>query len=449
MNNNLTTAPVGRLVRNIAVPASIGMFFNTMYNVVDTYYAGLISTQAQAALSLSFPVFFIIIAMGAGISTGANALISNALGSGDEDMAREYSVQAIWFALFIGILLTFSGFFLAPRLFMLLGASGEYLDISLSYMNIILMATTAFLLVYVLNSVLTAQGDTRSFRNFLILGFFMNLLLNPWFMFGGFGVPAMGIQGVALATFVVEVIGVLYMGYKAKQTELFSGRKIKIGKINKKTIYELSGQGFPASLNMMTIAVGVFIITYFISPYGESAVAAYGIATRIDQIALLPLMGLNTACLTLIGQNNGAKKADRVKEVFRTVMTYGVSVTLVGMIVVYVFVERLMGFFSNDLEVISIGVTFLKISLLAYWAYMILFLSVSAIQGLKRPLFAIWIGLYRQIGAPAIIFYLFGTIFGFGLLGIWWGIFIINWSAVIISLIYTLNMLKKLPANVE
>ncbi|MFH1822582.1 MAG: MATE family efflux transporter [Patescibacteria group bacterium] len=443
-NNDLVTKPIPGLIKKIAVPASIGFFFNTMYNVVDTYYAGLISTQAIAALSLSFPVFFVIIAMGSGISTGATALIANSLGAGDNKTAVQYARQAISFALIIGLILTMVGLFFAPSLFKILGAEGEYLDIALNYINIIFFGTILFLLTFILNSTLTAQGNTTTFRNFLILGFLLNVILDPWLMFGGFGLPALGLAGVAWATVIIQILGIFYIGYRVGKTGMFCSGCLK--KFIPKWSYflRLAKQGVPASLNMMTVAIGIFVITYFISSFGKVAVAAYGIGARIDQIALLPIIGINVATLTLVGQNNGAKRYDRVKEVIKFVIKYALIIVSFGMLGVLLFSKQLLMLFSSDPEVILIGSIYLKISIFVYWAYALLFITVSALQGIKKPFYAIYIGLYRQIAAPLVIFYLLVNVLGWGITGIWWGILIINWSAVIITLIYLKYVMNKL-----
>ncbi len=441
---DLTQASIPKLIRQLAIPTSIGFFFNTMYNVVDTFFGGLISTQAIAALSLSFPVFFIVIALGSGISTGVTALISNSLGEKKEKDARNYAVQSISFSIIIGILLTILGFLFSPFLFKLLGAEGEYLTIAVSYINIILLGSVFFILTFVINGILSAQGDTKTYRNFLVAGFFLNLLLDPAFIYGWFGLPALGLTGVAWATFSIQAIGLIYMGYRVSLTKIFCRECLQYIKPKYQYYKNISAQSFPAGLNMLTVAIGIFVITYFISIFGKSAVAAYGIATRIDQIALLPNIGLNMAVLALIGQNNGAKKFDRCGEAYRTAMKYGFFLTTLGALAVFIFAGPLMSVFSKDQNVINIGVQYLHISILIYWAYTINFLTVSALQGLKKPNYAIWIGAYRQIAAPLVIFYLLSRLLNFGLTGIWWGIFIINWSAAVFSLFYVKRTLNKM-----
>jgi hypothetical protein len=224
MSRDLTEAPVQGLIKKMALPASIGFFFNTMYNIVDTYFGGQISTTALAAMSLSFPVFFLIIIFDSGTSTGTTALLANIIGEGDHKKAERYTGQVLSFGVLVSILLTFAGLLLSPALFKLLGAQGEYLALALSFMNVIFYGSIFFMMIGVINSVLQATGNTTTYRNFLIFGFALNCLLDPWFLYGGLGVPALGLSGIALATVTVEFVGCIYIYCCANRTGL-SDRK--------------------------------------------------------------------------------------------------------------------------------------------------------------------------------------------------------------------------------
>ena len=442
-NNRLIAGPVPKLVRDITLPASIGFFFNTMYNVVDTYFGGLISTQALASLSLSFPVFFIILAMGTGMSTGTTALIANALGAGKEAEARLFAIQGITFGNLTAIALTVFGIYVSPTMFRVLGASDAYLVMVVTYMNTIFVGTLFFILVYMLNAVLNGIGETRPFRNFLIAGFLMNIILDPWFIYGGFGLPAMGIAGIALATVLIQAIGCLYLGFKVYKAGLISDRALSDIFPKAGPFKEIARQGFPASVNMLTVGMGIFVITYFVSHFGKEAVAAYGIAMRVEQIVLVPTIGLNIAALTLVAQNNGAGRFDRIHENLQTCLKYGAYVMAVGSLAVFIGARPLMALFTSDESVIDVGATYLRIDALVLYAYVVLFVHVAALQGMKRPMFAVWIGLYRQIAAPFIVFWTLTRIVDFGLLGIWWGIFSITWSAAVLTLLYARRLLKE------
>ena len=443
---DLVADPIPRLIRQIAFPASVGFFFNTMYNVVDTYFAGLISTEGLAALSLSFPIFFILIAVGTGVSQGATALISNALGADKRDEAFLYFLQSISFGIILAIGLMIIGLVITPSLFQLLGAKEEYLKLCTDYMNTILLGTVFILLQSIINAALNAQGNTTIFRNVLIIGFLLNLVLDPWFMFGGFGLPPMGIKGLALATVVVQLIGGVYLIAAVTKSRLWQPLHWREMIPKKQHFKDIAKQGFPASLNMMSVALGIFVITWFISRFSTAGVAAYGIATRVEQIILLPTIGLNIAVLTLTGQNNGAKRWDRVREIWIQSTKYGITMMLIGGVILFAACTPLMAFFTQDQQVITIGTDYLKIAAVTLCSYVILFQTVFMLQGMKRPMYAIWIGLYRQILAPCLVFYLLAFVLEWKLFGIWWGIFLVTWSAALVTWFYGRWTLNRIAA---
>jgi Na+-driven multidrug efflux pump len=211
------------------------------------------------------------------------------------------------------------------------------------------------------------------------------------------------------------------------------------------TIYkDIIKQWVPASGNMLSIAVWIFVITYFISLYSKEAVAAYWVVTRIEQIALMPVMWLNTAVLVLIWQSNGAKLYGRIEEILKTAFMYWIILLIAIQIPIYIFASELVWIFTSSKEVIDIWTLAVQIWVASSWSYLILFMYTSALQWMKKPNFALWIWLYRQIIAPWIIFYLVAVIFLFEIWAIWWSIFAINWIAAIIAYIYTFRTIKIL-----
>ncbi len=440
--HEFTTAHIPNLIRRLAVPASVGFIFNTLFNVVDTFYGGKISTAALAAMGLTFPVFFIILAMGMGMGTGTTALISQSLGAGRNEEAEKYGFQAITFSIINSLFLTVIGLIIAPSLFTILGATNDYLNIAVQYMDIILYGTLFFLINSILNSSLNARGDTKTYRNYLIAGFFLNVILDPWFMYGGFGVPEMGIRGIAFSTILIQFFGTVYMIVITRKSKIFQNARFKDFIPRRKYFAALFGQGFPASLNMLTVAIGIFVITYFASQFGKEAVAAYGIATRIEQIALLPTIGLNIAALTLAGQNMGANLPERIYDSWRLNIRYGLMIISIGTMAVLIFARQLMEAFTADTQVIIIGIEYLRVAALFFFAYVFLNISVSTLQGMKKPLYAIFIGAYRQFVMPLPLFLFLAIYLGWGTKGIWWGIFMVNWSAGIFTFFYTRRKIR-------
>ncbi|MDF1881849.1 MATE family efflux transporter, partial [Sulfurimonas sp. MAG313] len=304
MNSDLTRGDIKDHIKKLAIPASIGFFFHTMYNVTDTYFAGLISTQALSALTLSFSIFFMMIAFAAGMSEAVTALVANALGEKDKDRAMHITLNALVYALVLSVLLTVLGVFSAPFLMKLLGATGTYLVDSLDYINIILYGSVFFVLSFFLNALLNSVGDTISFRNILIFSSLINIVLDFWFVYGGIGVEPLGIKGIAFATVLTELITCGYLFYKLKKTPLLQVEQTF--KLDLLIFKELFFQGLPASTNMVLMATGIFIVTYFAGGHGKEVIAAFGIGMRVEQIVLMPAIGLNVAVLAIVSQNNGS-----------------------------------------------------------------------------------------------------------------------------------------------
>ncbi len=450
MHDDLTTAPIPRLVLRMAVPASVGYFFQTMFNVVDTAFAGLVpgmSTRALAALAASFPVFFLIIALGGGLSTGATALLATALGRCDRHTARLLALQGLGLGLAVAVLLSFLGPPAAPFLFRALGADGPYLEACLAYMDPILRSAPLFILPFMENAALVACGDTCSFRDILVAGCVLNAVLDPWFIFGGLGLPPLGLPGIAWATVLTQALACLYLGRRLLISGLVDAPAAREFIPCLRTWSRIMRQGLPAAMNMFTVGLGIFVITRYFSLYGPEATAAYGIATRIEQIALMPTIGLGSAVLTLVAQNHGAGKPGRVRETLRYALRYGAAVTLPAGLGVFVLAAPLMRLFTPDPAVTAIGAGYLRIAACVLYAYVLLYQCVSAMQGLRRPLFAVWLGLARQVALPVLLFEFFTRVLGLGLPAVWWGIAGIVWAAALFAAAWVRRAMNRLPVR--
>jgi putative MATE family efflux protein len=444
---DLTRDGIGGLILRIAVPASTGFFFNTMFNVVDTYYAGQLSTDSLAALSLSFPLFMVILSIGIGVGSGTNALISNALGANRPEKAAVYQAQAITFGLIGTAVVAIPLYFFLEPIFRLFDAQGAVLGGALRYMRVIVAGGVVIVLTNTLNAGLQARGNTKTFRNFLLLAFILNIGLDPLFMFGleigGVTVmPAMEEAGVAVATILVQALGILLVGRVLVKSGGLLNCGIRSYYPRREVFREIASQALPAALNFLTIALGAFVINYFVSRYGRNAVAAYGTALRIEQIALLPTIGLNVALASLVGQNNGAGKLGRVEESYKTSLKFAFVTMLLVLTPVIIFAPWLLGIFTENREVIAIGRTYLYIQVLTFFSYIVMNQSNSVLQGLKRPAMIMWVGVYRQMVAPFIVFPLLTRAAGMGVNGVWWGLVVVNWSAALFTWLYTRGRLQ-------
>ena len=423
-SKDLTKGNIQYHLKDIAIPSSIGYFFHTMFNVTDTFFAGEISTQAVASLSLTFSIFFIIIAVAGGMSQGATALIGNAIGEKNTDHAKQIILHILFFAICISIIITTIGLLSSPFLMNILGAKDGYLKEAVSYINIILFGSIFFVGVFFTNALLTSIGNTKAFRNFLVIGFFLNIILDYWFIKGGFGIKPMGVRGIAYATIIIEFLGFLYLFTVLKNTYLL--QELPKLKFDKNIIFSFLKQGTPPTINMLLMALGMFIITYYISDFGQHVVAAYGIAIRIEQIFLLPSIGINIAVLAIVSQNNGAKMYNRVKECVVYAQKVGFVLWIIGMLSLFLFGEFLMRLFTDDTLVIEAGLGYIYAGATSLYAYMLVFINISFLQGIKKPALLIYLSLFRQLIVPVVVFSIF-SYFKLPLSFYWWGLVSFIW----------------------
>ncbi|MDC0057351.1 MATE family efflux transporter [Alphaproteobacteria bacterium] len=446
---NLIEDPIMQLFIKIAVPSSVGTIFMTLYNVVDTFFAGKISAEALAALAQTFPVYFIIIALGVGLSIGTTSLIANAIGEKEDTKASYYLAQSIILAIIAFIIVSLVGIYLGPSIILIMNDSLVIMNLSMDYLNIIFLGSIFIFIQMTVNSSLTAMGDTKSNRNVLIVSFFLNIFLNPLFIFGYGFIPAMGIKGIALSTIASQALGTLYILYKVTKTDLSKYLYLNCFKPKFIILIDLLKQGIPASLGMMMISVGVFIILFFIGQYGDLALAGYGTAIRYEQLYLLPVLGLNTAVLSMVGQNFGAKKINRINEIYNKALLFGCGFMFCSAFIIYFSAETAVGLFTNNRDVIKYGTTYLQITALMEPVYPIFFISNALIQGLKKANIVMYLSLGRMVILPIIvlwylIFYLESS-FEF----VFWGLLIINWIYGIFVLLFTKSILNKQSKNIN
>ncbi len=445
--NELITKDIKKLIVQIAIPSSVGLFFNTMYNVVDTFYIGQISTAAISALTYSFMIFFMLLSISFGLSSAITAYVGGALGKHKKNMAQVYASNGISLFILISLILSVISFLLLEFIFVSIGASGKVLEYALEYTYIILLGIFPMLIGLGANAVLIALGDTKSYRNILVVGFILNLILDPLFIYGFSFIPAFGISGVAIATVLIQYITLFYMMYRFYLTKLFNVSLFFKSTPNIKVYKHLLKQAIPTSLNMFLMSFGSMIAMYFISTYGFKAVAAFGIGYRVEQIILLPMLGLNTAVLSIVSNNFGAKNFDRIDEVIYKASTYGYIMSAIGVVLIALFGKYMIMVFDTDIEVVDIAYTYIVFESFIFFSFITLFISNSTLQGIKNPFMIPYIGFYRQIFMPLILFFLVVNIFHLSIIYLWISMFITMTSAAIFMKIYTKKKLELARLN--
>ena len=441
--DDLTTGPMALHFRTLAIPAAFGMLFTTLYNVVDVYYAGLLSTEAQAGLAIGYQAFFILMAVGFGLSSALSTLVSNAKGSGDAAEAQRYVVQGLAFGGVITASCMVIGWFLGPELIVLVSEPGAYRDAAMGYFYWLIFALPGFLLAYGGNGILQAHGDSRSMQRALMAAFIANIGLNPLFMFGLPGVwSGMGFNGIAAATIISQTGVMVYILVRIFQLEVMHSVQITAFQPDKDSFRQIFAQVLPAGSATIIMFISGFVVQFALKTFGGHAVAAYGVALRIEQILLLPVLGMTGALLPIAGQNFGAQKYDRVREALKYCWGVGFAMTALATPILFFGGTFVMALFSNDPDVIRAGSSYLRVDAFLFPIYMMLFSINSLLQAFKQAIWTLWISVYRQGFAVAFFVWVFISFTDFGVQGVWFGIAAAVTSGWVLSLIILRNVAR-------
>ncbi len=361
-NKDYTKGPILRGLIQLAVPIILANILQSAYQLIDTFWLGRLGAYAVAAVSLSFPVFFLILSLGAGITIGATVIVSQHKGAQNQRQVDYSSSQSVMIIFFISTILSAIGYFGADPLMRLVGAGPEILDESIAYFQVSSFGFIFLFMFFVFQSLMRGIGNVW-LPMFLVLGtVFLNLILDPLFIFGYGPIPAYGVAGAAWSSVATQgisaVVGLILL-FRGK-----IGIRIRISdmKWDYPWIRRLFKIGFPASLDQSTRAAGLTVMVMLVTSFGSEVVAAYGVGARILSFIIIPALGLSIATTTMVGQNVGAmeiQRAETTGSLSSKIAFFGL--TTVGMIL-FIFAHNILAFFvPNDPEVIRDGALFIRI----------------------------------------------------------------------------------------
>jgi len=260
--------------------------------------------------------------------------------------------------------------------------------------------------------------------------------LNPVLVFGIPGIwDGIGFNGIAVSTVLSQTGVMVYVAYRLMQTELMDGVTRSCFRPEKSTYIDITKQMLPVTMTMFVMMSAGFIVQFYLKSFGTAAVAAYGVALRVEQLFLLPVFGLTGALLPIAAQNYGAGKHDRVRQALFDCWKFGWMFMAVACPILFFASPLLMRTFTPDPEVISIGVSYLRVDGFILPVYMMLFAINSFLQALKRPIWTFWIGVYRQAFGVAFFVYVYVILFHAGVMGVWFGIATAVVTGLMISLV--------------
>lgn len=410
--HDLLSGAVFSTLKDMTIPMIYGMVLLMAFNLVDTFFVGLLGTQPLAAISFTFPITFTVISLFIGLGIGTSAVISKLLGKGDTDKAKCYATSALYLSSIIVGVLAVVGYLLTDTIFRMLGASEELLPLIRQYMDIWFLGCITLMGPMIGNAILRASGDTKTPSIIMGAAGLINAILDPILIFGFGPIPALGMQGAAIATFISWLCGTGFafyvLAYKKQliHTNIPSFSQFKIAS---KSVLHI---GLPAAGANMLTPIASAVLTAIAATYGEPVVAAFGVGTRIESIACLVVLAMSMTLPAFIGQNFGAGNMARVKEAYQTSVKFVIGWQIVVYLLLAIIAPYIAMAFAKEQHVQDIIKLFIWILPLAYGLQGVIILTNSSLNALHKPMSALMLSVIRLFVCVVPLAYIGSHTFG-------------------------------------
>ena len=435
---------------SLAIPIMFGMGIQTLYNLVDMIFIGRLGGQSIAGIAFNMPLFFLVLGLTMGLGTGVTASIARFIGQNNKKEADNSAEHAIFMAVVISLFLSSLGLLFGERILSLFGAEGEILSIGWEYLHVMCFGMPFMIFSGFFRSILAGEGDMKLPMMVAGLGTVLNIILDPIFIFdlenyGGLGF-GLGVAGAAMATVISQVIVFcvfIYMLFVKEHSYITF--RLKDFSFSSDIIWDIVKVGLPASLSMVVMAIGQGVFNKILIHFSADTVAAYQVAGRLDMLVFLPIFSIAASLTTLVGMFFGAKEYD----ILRFTIKYGIisafCITVLSSVLIYLFADLAVGFFTDDEFIISIAVTFLKLFAFVYPLISIGITTGRVLQGLGKGLPVLVITIVRVLGVSAPLAFLFIFYMGKPVEWVWYSMMISTIVAFTIAVIWLFSTVRKLP----
>jgi len=403
--------PVASTLKKMTVPVIYGMILLMTFNLVDTFFVGLLGTKPLAAISFTFPVTFTVISLMIGLGIGASAVIAKLLGKGDHQLAKSTASISLYLGAIVVIALSFVGYLFIDEIFTLLGASSASLIFIHQYMDVWYLGSIFLIGPMIGNAILRASGDTKTPSIVMGSAGLINACLDPLLIFGFGPIPSLGMQGAAIATLISWAFGFCLVIYILLFKKKLITLKLPAIDEMKYLVKQIAKIGFPAAGANMLTPLAAAVMTAIVSRYGESAVAAFGVGSRIESIACLVVLAMSMTLPPFISQNFGAGNMSRVEGSYKSSIKFVLMWQVIIYVVLILLEPWIAAAFAKEQQVADIIKLFIWILPLGYGLQGVIILTNSSFNALHKPLIALMLSIVRLFVCYVPLAYLGSLLF--------------------------------------
>ncbi|MGL5440202.1 MAG: MATE family efflux transporter [Filifactoraceae bacterium] len=432
--NKMGTSPLLPLVASMALPATFSMLIQALYNIVDSMYVAQIGEQALTAVSLALPLQSLVFAVSVGTGIGINSFISRSLGAKLNQDANNAADHGFFLGICSGIIFALIGFFFSKPFISAFTSDPQIIAMGSSYLSIVLIFSTFCFIQINSEKTLQATGNMIWPMIFQLLGAITNIILDPIFIFGYFGVPKMGVTGAAIATvlgqFLAMSFSIFILTYKKHTVEI----DIKNFSINSNIISSIYKVGFPSIIMQSIATVMIIGLNTILIKFSSTAVAVIGIYFKLQMFVFMPIFGIMQGIMPIIGYNFGAKNKERLMGAMKIGLYGTLIIMLLGTLIFNLAPNILLLMFNPTEQMIEYGVPALRIISLGFSMAGASIIISTAFQAIGNGSTSLYISILRQLGIILPVAYLLSKT-SLGVKGVWWSFFISEIVTLIISLL--------------
>lgn len=447
-SERLGTEPILSLLFKLSIPSIIAMAIQALYNVVDSIYVGHLSKEALSALSLAYPIQLVLIAIAVGTGVGTSTYISRQLGKGNKEKAEKAAESILQITLIYGVIFALIGFLFSDKLIALFTDNSLLIQMGEEYIRIILIGSLALFIPMVGNNILRGEGNTFLPMITMLIGSVINIILDPFLIFGIWFFPKLGVGGAALATVISRLISgsfLLFILFSNKNELKINVRNINFDQNMLKPVYAVA---LPSMLMQLLASVMIAGINkWVLAPVSTTAIAVAGIYFRLQSFVFMPVFGLNQGYMPLVGYNYGHQNPQRMAKTIKLTFLTAFTFTTAGFLLFQIFPAQLIMMFNNDPQLVEMGTTALKRISLAFPIIGPSIIIASTFQALGRGLPSLILSITRQLVFLLPLMYIF-SIYS-NLDSVWYAIPIAETLGAAIGALWLTSYLKQTLKQIQ
>ncbi len=395
--NKMGAMPVNRLLISMSLPMMISMLVQALYNIIDSIFVSRINENALTAVSLAFPLQSLMIAFGVGTGVGINALLSRALGEKDSEKVNKAAVNGIFLDGVNFVIFLLIGLFAATPFYLSQTGDAEIFSYGKQYLSIVCCCSLGMFTQFVFERLLQSTGKTFYTMLTQGMGALINIILDPIFIFGYFGLPAMGVAGAAIAT----VIGQTVAGIAAVAVNLKKNTEIKLQfrgfRPDMAIIGEIYKVGVPSIIMQSIGSLMTYGMNQILLAFTSTAATVFGVYFKLQSFVFMPIFGLNNGMVPIVAYNFGARNKERLTRTVKLSMVYAVCLMAAGFLVFQIFPAQLFAMFDASETMLAIGVPALRIISLSFVLAGVGIVSGSVFQALGNGVYSLIVSVARQL----------------------------------------------------